>query len=682
MTAEEPLIRPASFRPTRDADVRREPWIATHRTQLGVAAVALLFAWFLWFIFTAKSVQITIEPTQASITISGGFDLTLRGIYVLREGDYVLHATAEGYAPLEAPLTVGEDRNQTFKFALTPLPGRIDFDSAPVAADVSVDGAPIGTTPLKAIDVAAGVHKISFKNPRYVTQEITVTVEGKQIEQNFGATLSPNWANITVGSIPSGAAIFVDDQEVGVTPSAVEVLAGSHELRVKHAGFKTWHNRIDVTAREDQTLPDIGLEAADGLINVASAPAGASVTVNGIYHGETPIEIALMPGKSYQVRVTRAGYESAKREVQIRSNEEQSLHVDLAPLVGKVLFHIEPADAEVSIDAKPIGRGSQTLTLPARLQGLEVTKSGFAPYTTKFTPQPGLTQEINVKLLTVAEARVASLKPRRTTGAGQEMILFSPGTFSMGTSRREPGRRANEVLREVTLTRMFYLSTTETTNAQFKQFASGHDSGLYEDQKLNGDEQPTVKVSWAEAALYCNWLSERDHLPLFYKTELGKVVGIDPRATGYRLPTEAEWEWVARTVPDSTAEKRFPWGDEFPPPDKSGNYADRSAANIVGRGIFGYNDNQIVTAPVKTFPADARGLYDIGGNVAEWINDFYAVPSGAAERDPMGPASAEYHVIRGSSWMNGTITDLRLTFRDYGTDGRPDLGFRIARFAE
>jgi formylglycine-generating enzyme required for sulfatase activity len=177
-------------------------------------------------------------------------------------------------------------------------------------------------------------------------------------------------------------------------------------------------------------------------------------------------------------------------------------------------------------------------------------------------------------------------------------------------------------------------------------------------------------------------LSQRDHLPPFYRTEGDKVIGIDKTATGYRLPTEAEWEWAARTSPGTAAERRFPWGDDFPPTDRSGNYADRAASHLVGRVIFGYNDNRIVSAPVASFPADARGLFDIGGNVSEWANDFYEIPKEQAVRDPLGPETGEYHTIRGSSWMNGTITELRLTFRDYGTDGRPDVGFRIARFAE
>ena len=103
---------------------------------------------------------------------------------------------------------------------------------------------------------------------------------------------------------------------------------------------------------------------------------------------------------------------------------------------------------------------------------------------------------------------------------------------------------------------------------------------------------------------------------------------------------------------------------------------------MVGRIIFGYNDNYIVAAPVGSFPANPKGIYDLGGNVAEWTHDFYDIPEGTEAVDPLGAAEGDYHVIRGSSWMHGTITDLRLSFRDYGSDGRQDVGFRIARFAE
>ena len=112
------------------------------------------------------------------------------------------------------------------------------------------------------------------------------------------------------------------------------------------------------------------------------------------------------------------------------------------------------------------------------------------------------------------------------------------------------------------------------------------------------------------------------------------------------------------------------------------NYADRSAAHLVGRIIFGYNDNYIVSAPVASYKANNRGLFDMGGNVAEWTNDFYEIPSKEKVQDPTGPDKGDFHVIKGSSWMHGTVTDLRYSFRDYGVEGRQDVGFRIAKYAE
>ena len=83
-----------------------------------------------------------------------------------------------------------------------------------------------------------------------------------------------------------------------------------------------------------------------------------------------------------------------------------------------------------------------------------------------------------------------------------------------------------------------------------------------------------------------------------------------------------------------------------------------------------------------TFPANAKGIYDLAGNVAEWTHDYYEIPRSAETLNPLGPKEGEYHVIRGASWQKGTVTDLRLSFRDYGAEGRHDVGFRIARFAE
>jgi formylglycine-generating enzyme required for sulfatase activity len=130
---------------------------------------------------------------------------------------------------------------------------------------------------------------------------------------------------------------------------------------------------------------------------------------------------------------------------------------------------------------------------------------------------------------------------------------------------------------------------------------------------------------------------------------------------------------------------RFPWGESLPPPAKAGNYADRSGESVLGSVITGYDDGFAVAAPVRRFAPDRHGLFDLGGNASEWVHDLYEAapaPGAATETDPLGPDIGEFHVIRGASWRHGSVTELRLAYRDYGKDGRADVGFRIARYAE
>ena len=100
--------------------------------------------------------------------------------------------------------------------------------------------------------------------------------------------------------------------------------------------------------------------------------------------------------------------------------------------------------------------------------------------------------------------------------------------------------------------------------------------------------------------------------------------------------------------------------------------------------MFNYNDSYIHTSPVGTFSSNQYGLYDLAGNAAEWVHDFYGASGSitGVEKNPFGPDNGQYHTIRGSSWAHGAITELRLSFRDFGDEPRDDVGFRIARFLE
>jgi formylglycine-generating enzyme required for sulfatase activity len=176
----------------------------------------------------------------------------------------------------------------------------------------------------------------------------------------------------------------------------------------------------------------------------------------------------------------------------------------------------------------------------------------------------------------------------------------------------------------------------------------------------------------------------RDGLQPVYEERRSGWAAVRPLRNGYRLPTEAEWEWAARFV-GRDAGLVYPWGAELPPPDRSGNYGDISAREILPTTLVTYNDGYPVSAPVGSFEPNAVGIYDLGGNVAEWVQDFYTIDTAETTvivEDPLGPEDGRYHIVRGASWRSATVTDLRVAGRGYGDGAREDLGFRIARNLE
>ncbi|MEM8998355.1 MAG: SUMF1/EgtB/PvdO family nonheme iron enzyme, partial [Acidobacteriota bacterium] len=423
----------------------------------------------------------------------------------------------------------------------------------------------------------------------------------------------------------------------------------------------------------------------DGNVAVTSQPAGASVRVGGRYRGETPLDLALEPGREHTLLFEKAGHTAVERRLRLDPGEAREVHAELAEEVGELELQIFPADARVRVNGVEVEARSMRLPT-ARDHRIEVDRDGFVAQSLDVRATPGQVQRIDVRLATVEAEREREIRSLDRTGEGHRLALVEPGSFQMGASRRESGRRANETLREVELTRRFYLSVHEVTNAQFRRFRPDHRSGAVGGFSLDLDDHPVVQVTWQDAAAYCNWLSEKEGLEPAYVRQ-GEVWvaksfdGAPP--TGYRLPTEAEWAWVAR-YPNGGAAKglKYPWGPGLPVPEGAGNFADAAASDLISATLPDYRDGFAATAPIDAFAANALGVHQLGGNVAEWVNDVYVVrPAmpGAVERDPRGPASGDLHVIRGSSWRHSTITELRLSFRDYGSDARADVGFRIAR---
>ncbi|MGI9308527.1 MAG: SUMF1/EgtB/PvdO family nonheme iron enzyme, partial [Gammaproteobacteria bacterium] len=528
-----------------------------------------------------------------------------------------------------------------------------------------------------------GNYELRIRAKRYLDYVAMLEVEGRDQQQTVTAELIPGWADVRVTTDPSGAEVSSGDEVLGTTPGTIELMAGTRQIVIRKPGFRTEQRTLSVVAGQQETLPLIELEEAGGLISLTSSPSGSAVTLNGVFAGNTPVDLEVAKGQSHLIQLSQVGYKTARRNVDVPDGTPVSVQVALQPKLGIVRMTARPADAQLFVDGRSQGKATQNLELLAIPHRLEVRKSGYETWTRQVTPKPGLPQSFDVQLLTPEQAKIAAMPRTLNTSLGQTLQLIRPGEFVMGAPRREQGRRPNEVRRPVRLERWFYMSREEVSNKEFRVFKPTHTSGAQKYRELAFDSSPVVMVSWNDAAAYCNWLSKRDGLEPAYERDGKSWVLSQPVREGYRLPTEAEWAWVAR-FDAGQGERKYPWGSGMPPPNNSGNYADMAAEDVASSTIVGYNDGFPVTSPGGAFPANPNGIFDLGGNVAEWVNDRYSVARNSTETliDPTGPSEGQYHGIRGSSWRHSSISELRLAYRDFGDKGRLDVGFRIARYAK
>lgn len=609
---------------------------------------------------------------------------------MLRRGAYRVQASLEGYLDLDAEAVVGKDVS-TLSFQLQPKPGLLSVDvrsvnepNDPVPdAAVRAGGVDVGAAPIADTPLPMGAHEIEVSAPRFLPARTNITIEGLGRAQSLRVALTPSWAAVRLNGLPASAQVRIDGVEHGAFPVDLELEAGRYNLDVAADDYKTLTTQFVVRANTPLRLEAIELAPADARLRIESDPPDALVTINGVFAGKTPLDAEIPPRRAHQIALSKAGFLDAAQEVQLAPNERDKILVTLEPILARVRFSVEPDGTELVLNGELYGPTPNEVELPSVSHTIEIRKEGYLPHRVSVTPRVDFPQDLTVRLETVPVAPpVPRDVPESIRAAnGYELRLMPARQFLLGSSRREQGRRSNETLREVRLTRPFYMGAREVSNAEFRAFRPGHDSGMVQQRTLNRDAQPVVNVRWDDAAQFCNWLSEQEGLPPVYEESGGRWVARRPLPDGYRLPTEAEWVLAARYAGTTNA-LRFAWGDGYPPRERIENYADISARGILAQFLTAYNDGFEVTAPVGSFPPNAWGLYDVSGNVAEWCHDFYTIyphEPGQVFDDPPGPERGEFRVIRGASWRKSSMTALRLSFRDYGRDARNDVGFRIVR---
>jgi formylglycine-generating enzyme required for sulfatase activity len=317
-------------------------------------------------------------------------------------------------------------------------------------------------------------------------------------------------------------------------------------------------------------------------------------------------------------------------------NMAENLGIEADEAEDLVDEYLEEADRESNGASAPATPRAQVATTPTARPATPAVDAPVAP-AVKVAP--------SVQTSDAERARFVDFQ----NSVGGAMLFVPSAEFVMGSDAIDaaPNERP---LTKVTLSR-FFMSRHLVTNAQYEQFDPSHSRKRAAGA---GDNHPVVYVSSLDAAKFCQWLSTRERKK-------------------YRLPTEAEWEYAAR----SGDGRKYPWGDYENRGDLA-NFADRNT-------VFAWSDRTIddgfpESSPVGAFPRGASplGMQDMAGNVWEWCGDFFEPYRGTPKINPKGPTAGAKRVYRGGSWKSRFNT-LRATARGANLPSYScnDLGFRI-----
>lgn len=541
----------------------------------------------------------------------------------------------------------------------------ISVTSTPAGADVLLDGDRVGTTPLRHDDARPGevVVRVQDRYHEAVAQRVRLA---RDEVHEIHVDLPAASGTLEIVSNPRGAAIAIDDQPLD---DAAPVLlapypAGTYTVS---ASIDGWHPQTLVV----EVLPNARSEVAFelerlpvGEVFLDLTPTDAKVVIVG-YDEPYHRGVRLRRG-TYEFRVERDGYASESFRLPVLRGRNQR-SVTLARLEARLTVASNPRDAIVHVSYRT-GRAwrdvryAGPLTLPAGEVTIEARAVGYRNYVRRLTlaGKPHV-HTIHMQAFDVEPGR--RFRDTLASGSdGPELVVISAGIFQMGSA---DGSHDERPVHEVAITQPFAIGVYEVTHAEYDEHLG---RTLMLKQPVRGEpalpvpaetiaDHPVTGVTWSEAGAYASWLSG----------ETGYT---------YRLPSEAEWEYVAR----AGSRTRYPFGDDPRELCRHANVADQTlAARYRKYSTAACDDGVLGVGPVGRLQANAFGVHDMLGNAEEWVADCWRRNYSGADGTPRpydGNCSA--YAVRGGAW-DSAPEEATVSFRSFSTGAGPARGFRIVR---
>ena len=643
----------------------------------GSVAIIAVIALFL-FIFWVKAVVVEVVPEAAATgaeRVLDGWGWVQQDKVYLLSPEANLKVSASGFIA-ETIRLVRSTLERRLVVELKEAPALIKATATPADLRMQwqINSKYIASGPALQTPVEPGTYTLGVMHPYYEPKEVSIDLM-RGDERTLEFILEPVQGSLNISSEPEGVPILLNDSSVGQTPISVSRPGGSYRLGIATPDFESVNDIIEINYMQPIANRNYKLIYKKALLTLILKPPGGQLLINGKISLADTMPLELEPMRETIIAYSKLGYLAKTIKRTFEPAQQEDISISLQAEFGEVSIDANP-QADIKIDDEAIGKTPQILTLSALPHTMRLSRPGYRAIQKVIRPSSQNPIRINETLLTERQAISAESPAIAKNSIGLELVLFKPDeniAYELGAHRSEKGQRANEILRSVKLGRPFYISRSEISAKHYQTF----------NRQIQASNLAVNNISWGEAALFCNALSAQENLPPFYVTNNNIVRSYNPDSIGYRLPSEAEWEWLARYA-NRSASTLFIWGNQTTIPKNVGNLADESAKNNVAFYIPNYNDGYPKLAPVGSFSRDRAGLHDLVGNLSEWVHDVYSVEiSSEPLRNPLGIAnntSQSGHVVKGSSWRSGTLSELRSAYRQRAVGKSDSIGFRVARY--